>query len=201
MLDHCSPFLPELINYSKQMAIPYIFQQYFMSVVENLVKNKNNFIDFKLINELAYDESIIFSSRMKMLIILTLSEKIKFSEFNKIYIEEVSKIANDDELIQDIANRKFILKLSENLLMNLSDDASGIDYQSFFDLKNNLIKLLTIQLLTDAKTNSFSDSYRSYRGLDDQNKIMKNLISFLKKQQEKQKYIFINTTYYIRIFI
>ena len=75
MLDHCSPFLPELINYSKKMAIPYIFQQYFMSVVENLVQNKNNFIDFKLINELAYDESIIFSSRMKMLIILTLSEK------------------------------------------------------------------------------------------------------------------------------
>ncbi len=186
MLDHCSPFLPELINYSKQMAIPYIFQQYFMSVVENLVKNKNNFIDFKLINKLAYDESIIFSSRMKMLIILTLSEKIKFSEFNKIYVEEVSKIANDDELIQDIANRKFILKLSENLLMNLSDDASGIDYQSFFDLKNNLIKLLTIQLLTDAKTNSFSDSYRSYRGLDDQNKIMKNLISFFKGNKKNK---------------
>ena len=42
------------------MAIPYIFSNT-MSVVENLVQNKNNFIDFKLINELAYDESIFLA--------------------------------------------------------------------------------------------------------------------------------------------
>ena len=71
-------------------------------------------------------------------------------------------------------------------MMNLSDDASGIDYQSFLNLKNNLIKLLTIQLLTDAKTNSFSDSYRSYGGLDNQNKIMKNLISFFKGNKKNK---------------
>jgi len=186
MTDNCSPYLTELIKYSKQMAIPYIYQQYFMAVIQNLVNKKNHFIDFQLINNLAYDERIMFSSRLKMLIILTLSKKIEISEFNKLYVKSVSQITNDKKFSNNETERKFLLKFSEGILMNMSSSQSGIDYKSFLKLKSNLIKLLTTQLLTDAKTNAFTGRHRSYQGLSKENKIIENMISFFKSKNKNK---------------